>query len=369
MRLTWGWHSFFWGWQVSIWRLTIIFWGWQIFFLRLTIIFWSWHVSIRRLTHISIWANWRLTWGWHSLFEADMRLTIIFWGWQVSIWRLTIIFWDWHEADIHFLRLAWGWQSSSGADMSQSRGWHTFQSEPTGGWQLFSEADMELTSTFWDWHEADMFQPGGWQSSSEADIFQSGGWHGADIHVLRLTHFTLNQLEADNFFLFWGWHISIWTNLEANNSFSKSKPFQSGPSERLSILTAQFDLSQFFSSLNLTISFFLFPSWTTLFLNQLQSVSIWILVVFLQTVSNWLDSNHRPVWNPAILVSEFQGFPGRFYQILIAFIICMIHLDTLTMIRPMEAPFLMTSMSHNHHYQIWRHQFQPRYRGSCQNAI
>lgn len=200
---------------------------------------------------------------------------------------------------------------------------------------------MGLTFIFWGWHVSI------WRLT-----FMFWGWHISLWTNWRLT------------IIFWGWHISIWTNLGANNSFSKSELFQSGPSERLPILTAQFDFSFFESD-----HFSFFPFWTTLVLNQLQSVSIWTLIVFLQTVSNWLDFNHGPVWNPAILVSEFQGFSGRFYQILIAFIICMIHLDTRTVIRPMEAPFLMTSMSHNHHYQIWRHQFQPRYRGSCQNAI
>ena len=193
----------------------------------------------------------------------------------------------------------------------------------------------------------------GWHVSIWRLTFMFWGWHISLWTNWRLT------------IIFWGWHISIWTNFGVDNSFFKVWTI----SIWIIWKTVHFDCSVwsqlvffFFESYH----FCFFPFWTTLFLNQLQSVSIWTLVVFPQTVSNWLDFNHGPVWNPAIPCVKISRL---LWQILSTFIICMIHLDTLTMIRPMEAPFLMTSMSHNHHYQIWSHQFRPRYRGSCQNAI
>ena len=271
-------------------------------------------------------------------------------------------FGGWHEADNYFLRLTcFNLEADMGLACLNLKAGNYFLRLTISIWTNW-EADnfflrliisiwtnWRLTIIFWGWHEADM----------RLACFNLE----ADIHVLRLKHFTLNQLEADNYFLrlthlnlnqLWGWQFFFQSLNHFNLDHLKDCPFW-----LLSLISVGFFLLWI-------LPFLFFPFWTTLFLNQLQSVSIWTLVVFPQTVSNWLDFNHGPVWNPAIPCVKISRL---LWQILSTFIICMIHLDTLTMIRPMEAPFLMTSMSHNHHYQIWSHQFRPRYRGSCQNAI
>ena len=271
-------------------------------------------------------------------------------------------FGGWHEADNYFLRLTcFNLEADMGLACLNLKAGNYFLRLTISIWTNW-EADnfflrliisiwtnWRLTIIFWGWHGADM----------RLTCFNLE----ADIHVLRLTHFTLNQLEADNYFLrlthlnlnqLWGWQFFFQSLNHFNLDHLKDCPFW-----LLSLISVGFFLLWI-------LPFLFFPFWTTLFLNQLQSVSIWTLVVFPQTVSNWLDFNHGPVWNPAIPCVKISRL---LWQILSIFITCMIHLDTLTMIRPMEAPFLMTSMSHNHHYQIWSHQFRPRYRGPCQNAI
>ena len=243
------------------WRLTI--------FIRMTASIWtSWEAdnhSVRLTIPV-----WDICGGWHPCFEADMRLTIIFWDWHVSTWGLTIIFWGWH---VSIWRLTWGWQLFLEADMFQPGGWHSCFEADMGLACLNRKAGnyfLRLTISIWTNWEADNF-------FSEADHFNlnqleadnyflrlTWGWHGADIHFLRLTCF---NLEADTFHFepTGGWQLFFEADTSQSEPtlgltilFSKSEPFQPGPSERLSILTAQFDLSWFFSSLNLTISVFSF---------------------------------------------------------------------------------------------------------------
>ena len=247
---------------------------------------WGWYISI--------WTNWRLTfflWGWQFQSEADTFQSGANWWLTFSeadtfnLYQLEAD--NFYEDDCFNLDQLRGWQSFCEADHSSLR--HLWRL--TWGWQLFLEADMFQSG---GWHGAGMSQSEGWQLFFEADHFylnQLGGWQ----FFSKADHFNLNQLEADNYFLrlTWGWHEAGmfqsggWHScfeadtfhfeptggwqlfFEADTSqseptlgltilFSKSEPFQSGSSKRLSILTAQFGLSWFFSSLNLTISVFSF---------------------------------------------------------------------------------------------------------------
>ena len=182
--------------------------------------------------------------------------------------------------------------------------------------------DWRLTIIIWGWHafqfwlEADNYYlrltcisilTGGWQSFCEADTSQSD--LEADIHFnldWRLTHLPLDRGLT---IILWGW------------------PSQS---ELVAICTKAFRLS------------------------QIGLVSIMDLFETQQFLS---DS------------CQFHGFSDRSYTRLMEIIFYMIHLDSLTMFRSMKSSLLMMPMSHNHHHQIRKRQFQPRYRGPCQNAI